>query len=210
MLDKLTFRDKVVSKLHIAGSLFRSLDGESDVRPFGISFLVVIKNCESWIERSLFSVLSVADEVIVVDSSSDSTPLIVKRLAEEHTKIRYFYYNPVYDSGSWKCFVDCLNFGLNKTRFRWVFKWDGDMVGDGLEVWLDRLKSLNSNRFYCVDVGRINAGLDLEFGSFEGRLFTYSKRVKYRWVFDRDSIVFPVWFRLLRWHERFILHLNPK
>ena len=81
---------------------------------------------------------------------------------------------------------------------------------DGLNVWYERVKALNPRYFYEVDVARVNPCKGLDFGGYEGRLFTKHNSINYKWIPDRDSIVYPFWYRLLRWDEQFILHLNPK
>jgi glycosyltransferase involved in cell wall biosynthesis len=209
MKDKFTFRDKIVIELHKIVSNI-GLHGKPKDK-FGVSFLIACKDSEEWIQRSILSVINVADEVIVVDGSvGDKTEDIVKNF--HNSKIRYFKSFSKSKEGKWGGFVEDLNFGLRESSFRWVFKWDADMVAeiDGLTVWYNRLKSLNPRYFYEVDVARVNPCKELDFGGYEGRLFTKHNSVNYTWVPDRDSIVYPFWYRLLRWNEKFILHLNPK
>lgn len=209
MKDEFTIRDKIVIELHKFVS-YIGLHGKPKDK-FGISFLIACKDSEEWIQRSISSIINVADEVIVVDGSvSDKTEAIIKNFS--NSKIRYFKSYNKSRHGIWGGFVDDLNFGLNNCSFRWVFKWDADMVAEtaGLNVWYSRLRLLNPKYFYEVDVARVNPCKGLDFGGYEGRLFTKHERIKYKWVPDRDSVVYPFWYRLLRWNEKFILHLNPK
>ncbi len=200
MKDRFTFRDRCVIQLH---KLVSYISSESPSLPFGISFLVCTKDNQPTIQEALDSIADVADEIIIVDSSS--VPLKF-----HSSKSKYFRYR-VGEKG-WKAFVDKLNFGLMRCSFRWVFKWDADMIGSslGLKIWKERLRSLNEAFFYEVDVARVNSSVKTKFGDFEGRLFTQHPKVKYRWVPDRDSLVFPFWFRLLRWGEAFIVHKGIK
>lgn len=197
--DHFTIRDKGVIQLHN----IVSLGSKAPSLPFGLSFLVVTKDNQATIQESLDSISNVADEIIVVDGSISQTKFVSSKTA---------YFRHRIGEQSWKVFTDSLNFGLQRCRFRWVFKWDADLVGDeqGLLEWKERLRNLNDRFFYEVDVARVNASKTLKFGSFEGRLFTQHPEVVYHWVPDRDSIVYPVWYRLLRWPERYILHLEPK
>jgi glycosyltransferase involved in cell wall biosynthesis len=209
MKDEFTIRDKIVIQLHKIVSIL-GLHGKPEDK-FGLSILIVCKDSEEWIQKSISSVINAADEVIVVDGSvGDKTEDIVKNL--HNLKIRYFKSSNKSKQGIWDGFVQDLNFGLRQCSFRWVFKWDADMVADtdGLNTWYERLKSLNPRYFYEVDVGRVNPCKGLDFGGYEGRLFTKHRSVNYAWIPDRDSIVYPFWYRLLRWDEKFILHLNPK
>lgn len=209
MKDDFTFRDKTVIEIHKIVSKIRL--NEKPQEEFGVSFLIVCKDYEEWIHRSISSILNVADEVIVVDGSeSDKTEIIVKNF--QNSKIRFFKSTNKNKKGKWDGFVQDLNYGLSQARFRWVFKWDADMVAeaDGLNVWYQRLRSLNPNYFYEVDVARVNPFKGADFGGYEGRLFTKHSHINYKWIPDRDSIVYPFWYNLLRWNEKFILHLNPK
>ena len=118
--------------------------------------------------------------------------------------IKYFYY-PYVPQGVWGAFVEALNFGLNQCQFRCVFKWDSDMIAntEGLHLWLQKLSSLKC--FCVIDVPRLTDGI---LGGYEGRLFTQNKDTKYRWIPDTDRIKFPLYFKLIRWHEPYILHVK--
>ena len=208
MKDTFTFRDKCVIQLHKAGSVFSS----KPCLPYGVSFLVVVKDKAKFIRQSVLSVLPFADEIVIVDGSlNKETFSAIKDLVNDRN-VFYFKCLNSYSNRKFGGFVDSLNLGLSHCKWRWVFKWDGDMVADfyGFSVWMKRLSRLNPKFFYEIDVGRINTDLRLGFGGFEGRLFTQHPRLKYKWVPDRDCMVYPCWVRLLRWNERYITHLDPK
>jgi hypothetical protein len=206
LLDKFTLRDKVVIKLHNVGSYFVS----KPVLPFGVSFMICAKDCK-FIRGAVISVLEGADEVVIVDGSDgfETYELIADLVGG---KVRYYRDNSPTKGRAHYRHVHQLNFGVDNCRFRWVYKFDGDMVLDGVgwNVWRNRLESLDDRFFYEVDLPCINPSKRLKFGGFEGRLFTQHPSLRYKWVPDRDSIVYPVWVRLLRWDERFVLHLDPK
>lgn len=95
-----------------------------------------------------------------------------------------------------------------------------------MQQWIDRLKQLDPNRYYVIDIPRINLEGDLEhqsrllpFGDYESRLFTWSPEL--RWALkdnfyeqiSGDSIWghrFPPYFNNLRWHEPYVFHCNIK
>jgi hypothetical protein len=78
MKDKFTFRDKIVIELHKIVS-YIGLHGRPEGK-FGLSILIACKDSEEWIQRSILSVINVADEVIVVDGSvGDKTEDLVKK-----------------------------------------------------------------------------------------------------------------------------------
>ena len=91
---------------------------------------------------------------------------------------------------------------------------------------MGRLKKLDKDRYYVIDVPRINLEGDLQhhpkltpFGAFEGRLFTWSTELRwglkdnYVEQVSGDSIWghrFPPWFNTKRWYEPYIYHCNIK
>lgn len=207
MKDVLTMRDKIVYKIRDSCS---TLCFKKSVFPEGVSFLVVVKDREDTILKCLLSILPIADEVIVVDSTvKDSTGSVVKGLMPHFKTIKYFYY-PYVPHGVWGAFVDALNFGLNQCRFRWVFKWDGDLIGitEGVQLWLQKARIESKGHFCMVDVARVTDGV---LSSFEGRLYTQTKSVRYKLVSNNgalagDQIVFPMWFKLMRFPDAYIIH----
>lgn len=206
MNDAFTLRDHGVIALHNLVANF----ADSPNLPFGISYLIVTKDNEATITESLSSILETADQIVVVDGSlGKETQDIIADFASVE-KLKYIRYRN--GEKNWKAFTDSLNYGLNHCGFRWVFKWDADMVADpeGLQHWKKRLANLSSKYFYEVDVARVNSSKTIKFGDYEGRLFTQHPKIKYCWVPDRDSIVYPFWFKLLRWNEQYILHKEPK
>jgi glycosyltransferase involved in cell wall biosynthesis len=187
---------------------------------------VAVKDEERWIKPCLLSIQDVADEIIVVDSSvEDNTTKIVESFVAKNPKIKHvrFYW------GGSNAFALSLHIGLSCVNYKWVFKWDSDLVArntDALREWLGRLKQLDQNRYYVIDVPRINLEPDLQhqskslpFGAYEGRLFTWSPELRcalkknYYEQFYGDSIWghrFPPWFNNIRWHEPYIFHCNIK
>lgn len=192
----------------------------------GISVVIPVKDEEEWIEPCILSVQDLADEIIVVDSSTeDDTTKIVERLASRNHKIRHilFYYNAP------NSFALACHIGLVAARFKWVFKWDADFIAkssDAIKDWRDRIMSLDKNRYYVIEVPRINLEGDLfhqpkdcPFGNYEGRIFTWSPELKCvlkdndieYWVGDSIwGYRFPPWYKKLRWDDAYIFHCNVK
>jgi hypothetical protein len=56
--------------------------GEKIDRPDGISAVTILYNEEDWIRYSLLSIKDLVDEYIVMDSSDDRTPEIIRELID--------------------------------------------------------------------------------------------------------------------------------
>ncbi|MGA3059301.1 MAG: glycosyltransferase [Candidatus Bathyarchaeia archaeon] len=210
MKDVLTVRDKIVYRIR---DICSSLYFRKTVFPEGVSFLVIVKDREETIRDCLLSILPIANEIIVVDSSTkDNTSFIIRELSADNKKIRHFQY-PYRDMLWGEFFVETLNYGLKQCRFRWVFKWDSDQIADtkGVKLWIQRAKTLSKGRFCVVDVSRLTNNV---LGGFEGRLYTQNYIPYKVWRVDkepvRDSIIFPLWFKLIRFTEPYITHHHVK
>jgi len=226
--DQLVFRDKVVLSIKnvVSAAPKLGLIKKPRYHKDGVSFLVAVKDEERWIKPCILSIQDVADEIIVVDSSvEDHTTEIVESLAAKNPKIKHMRF---YGGGPF-AFALALHIGLVNVSYKWVFKWDSDLVArntECLKEWLGRLKHLDQDRYYVIDVPRINLEPDLKhqskslpFGAFEGRLFTWSPELRwglkenYYEQVSGDSIWghrFPPWFNNLRWYEPYIFHCNIK
>jgi glycosyltransferase involved in cell wall biosynthesis len=226
--DTYTLRDKLVLKVKSGFSVWPQLGlVEKPIsRPFGVSFVVPVKDEELWVKASLESIKDVADEIIVVDSSvKDNTTKIVQELAKDNPKIRHIRF--YLDDHS--AFALAVHIGISVVKFKWIFKWDSDIVAKdtaSLKMWIDRLKQLNPNKYYVVDVPRINLAVNLThqnrsvpFGQYEGNIFTSSPNLRCsvkKGVCEQvywDMLWghrFPPWYTNLRWHEPFMYHCNIK
>lgn len=228
MRDEIVTRDRVVLAIKNVISMAPKLGllKKPKYHKDGVSFLVAVKDEERWIKPCIQSIQEVADEIIVVDSSvEDNTTKIVESLVASNDKIKHIKF---YWGGS-NAFALSLHIGLVSANYKWVFKWDSDLVAkstSALQEWLGRLKHLDQSRYYVIDVPRINLEGDLQhqpralpFGAYEGRLFTWSPELRwglkenYYEQVSGDSIWghrFPPWFNNLRWHEPYIFHCNIK
>jgi glycosyltransferase involved in cell wall biosynthesis len=226
--DELYTKDKVVIGLRNVLSVLPKLGlvKKPSFHRDGVSFIVPVKDEEQWIKPCIESIIDVADEIIVVDSSTeDSTTQIVDALKKQHSKIKHIRF---YWQGA-NAFALSCHIGLVCASYKWVFKWDSDYVAKSptaLLEWKGRLSKLDKNKYYVIDVPRINLEVDLQsqpkncpFGIYEARIFTWSPEL--RWALkDKsweqitgDSIWghrFPPWYKILRWHEPYIFHCNIK
>jgi len=146
----------------------------------GISALVRIRN-EPWIEPSLLSIKDFADEIIVVDSSTDDTPKKVKNVMKEYgLDVQYVHK---------MCgMVEQFEIALRKSTRGWLLKWDGDFIG-----YVHRLRKLKKfimnlppDKYYLIEFPLINIDVDLFHvmkNAFpyhiEGYLYRYSPLIHF-------------------------------
>ena len=79
-----------------------------------ISVLIITKNEEEVIEKCIESVKELADEIVVVDDSSDQTGQIAEKLGARVVKNEF------------KNFSDQRNIALKHARYEWIFYIDAD------------------------------------------------------------------------------------
>jgi len=92
-------------------------------RPDGISAIVRVRGEAEWIEPSLRSVRDFADEILVFDNgAAPGVAATVGRLQAELTGRLTVERCPDLD------FVALSNRALERARYRWVMRWDADMV----------------------------------------------------------------------------------
>ncbi len=188
MKDTLGTRDEVVHRCEerVVSAAQAWNSEKTNVPQGGISFIVPVKDGEPWIKPCILSIESAADEIIVVDSSvEDNTTKIVASLAEHDDKIKHIRF---YWQGA-NAFALSCHIGLVSANYKWIFKWDSDFVAKSNEAlmdWMNRLKRLDKDRYFVIDVPRINLEGDLQhhpkscpFGVYEARLFTWSPELKW-------------------------------
>ncbi|MDR2203079.1 MAG: glycosyltransferase family 2 protein [Nitrososphaerota archaeon] len=231
MKEELTFRDKVVLAARDVVSLAPKLGlmKKPNHHKNGVTFIVAVKDGEKWIKSCLLSILSAADEIIVIDSSvEDNTTKIVESLAVGNSKIRHV--KLFYDG--YDAIALALHIGVALARYRWLFRWDSDCVAKSPEViqeWVDRLKNLNPCAYYAIDLCRVNLRVDIEHQpcsnsdqfEFNGvRIFTWHPSLR---GILKDSIGLeqvvgdsvwgqrlPLFYKLIRWYEPYMFHCDIK
>lgn len=131
----------------------------------GVSAVVRVRNEGTKISYCLRSILPVFDEIVVVDNGSeDRTVAIVRRLQQTDDtrgKIRLFFYpyrlarfGPEHDDtpeDSVHSAVYYTNWSLSRCSYRYICKWDGDMVlaRDAAERFKSLLGRIQTGRRRC-------------------------------------------------------------
>jgi glycosyltransferase involved in cell wall biosynthesis len=185
-------------------------------RPMGISVMMRIKDEADWIRPSIESIKGIADEIVIVDNgSSDGTYEILEEMVSQEKELITLWSKPEFNH------CDLSNFALEQTSFRWIFRWDGDMVahtsGDNNVLNLrKRILSLNTNRYYLIYLRHINLSGDLfhqdprEMVHIEEYIHTFSEKARYIHPGRFEAIKFPQYYQPLFWYEPYGFHVNVK
>ena len=194
--------------------LFRVLSPPT--RPQGISVIMRVKDEKDWITLSVQSIKSIADEIVIVDNgSTDGTYEVLKEIASRERDFIKLWQRPDFDQRM------LSNFALGQTRFRWIFRWDGDMVAHttgkySISGLRDRILSLDGRRYYLIYLRHINLSGDLshqdskEMVHIEEYIHTWSERAKYIHPGRFEAIKVPRYYRVLFWYEPYSFHVNVK
>jgi glycosyltransferase involved in cell wall biosynthesis len=192
-------------------------------KPNGVS--VLVRSCnDEWIVPSLMSIKDFADEIVVVDASTDDTPAKVKEFARREglKKISFIHMGLPLESylgGDTETHAYHSNVGLRFARFRWIVVWDADFVaytsGPNNIMELKKfLLELDPSIYYRVHVGFIY--LDGDFfhirpGGFRIRrepfAFTWSPKVRYYDGGRFEMMAFPLYYRRLLVPKIYAVHL---
>ena len=185
-------------------------------KPYGISIYMRVKNERDWIRLSIESIKGIADEIIVVDNgSSDGTCEILEEMASNEKGLIKMWRKPNLDHCS------LSNFALKQTAFRWIFRWDGDMIahtsGDADVINLrERILSLNPKRYYLIYLRHINLSGDLfhqdpgEMVHIEEYINTCSDQARFVHPGRFEAIKVPKYYRVLFWYEPYSFHVNVR
>ena len=185
-------------------------------RPEGLSVMMRVKNEIDWITPSILSIKDIADEIIIVDNgSTDGTYKILEEMASREKNLIRLWQRPDLDHCS------LSNFALGKTRFRWIFRWDGDMVAHtsgeyAISRLRERLLTLDSRRYYLVYLRHINLSGDLfhqdpkEMVHIEEYIHTFSPVAQYVHPERFEAIKVPKYHQVLFWYEPYSFHVNVK
>jgi len=190
-------------------------------RPNGVS--VIVRSCnDEWIEYSLKSIRDFADEIIVVDASTDNTPEKIEKLAEEEgPKIKLLHWNIPMKSymGDTETHVYQSNIGLRYANYRWAVIWDGDHIAftsgnNNILRLKEFLLSLDPKKYYQVHVKFIDLHGDL-FHTIKGGIhirlesfaFTWSPNLKFYDKGRFERMDFPLYYRRILLPRIHVVHL---
>lgn len=219
----ITANQRPETKNHLS-RLFRRIASQAPIlrvvpfpkRPKGISIIMRVKNEGEWITPSILSIKDIADEIVVVDNgSTDGTYEILEQIAAKEMSLIKLWRQPDLDH----CALS--NFAVAQTTFRWVFRWDGDMVAhtsgvSAITNLRDRLLSLNRRCYYVVYLRHINLSGDLfhqdpkEMVHVEEYIHTFSGGARYVHPGRFEAIKIPKYYRVLFWYEPYGFHVNVK
>ncbi len=186
-------------------------------RPQGLSAVVRVKDEETWLSVSIQSIAAVADEIIVGDNgSTDRTPEILRELQEELHGRLIVLRQPELD------IRDLTNVLIERTRFRWVIRWDADFVGrtDGPQSMFHLRKWLSDHdprRYFFIYPRMIEVCGDLfhqrpaTATRADCHCFTYSDHLRYVYGWSGyESPKVPPWYRVLRYEIPTFFHVDVK
>ncbi|MFN3476532.1 MAG: glycosyltransferase [Candidatus Methylomirabilales bacterium] len=186
-------------------------------RPQGLSAIMRVKDEETWLEPSIRSIVTVADEIIVGDNGSmDQTLEILEALQKEFPERLIVLRRPELD------IKDLTNLLIEETRFRWILRWDADFVArtegpsaiTALRAWL---LSLDPRRHWFAHLPMIELYGDLTHQRpgiairQDCHGFTYSPALRY--VYDRvglEAPLIPRWYRVLSYERPTFFHVDVK
>lgn len=151
-------------------------------RENGISVMIRTRNEEEWIELSLISIKDFADEIVVVDTSTDKTTEIIREVAAKYElNLKLICLQNISNYEKTNEYAEHSNIALKNTSLRWVLRWDGDFIAKNSIMKLKKeILSLNSNMYYTISLPVVNLGGDIFHQlrdakmNIESRLHTYS------------------------------------
>ncbi|MEM1732257.1 MAG: glycosyltransferase [Desulfurococcaceae archaeon] len=157
---------------------------DSTTRHMGISALMCTYNEEDWIEPSILSIKDLVDEYVIVDSSNDRTPDIVRSVIEEHGLNIKLIRVPPGD------LIQARLIALRNSSYKWLMSMDADMIlyEKGIKIIRDLVEELNPRRHYLVYWKYLLLCGDLYHVCGENPyhvehwLFTYSSKLKYKYL----------------------------
>ena len=179
----------------------------------GISVLMRVKNEAQWIELALRSLAPFVDQFSIVDNgSTDGTPYIIERVADELSLKYILEIIPDED------FSKVCDRALHNTTCQWVLRWDGDMIArtQGKESFKrirDFTLSLDPDRYYSIYFPHIQLEADLfhqdpqQLIHYEDYLFTYSPRLFHRRKGRLREMIYPFFYKYIYIWETSSFHL---
>ena len=156
-------------------------------RKNGISVRITTKNEEEWIGLNLQSLKDFADEIVIVDASTDETPEIIEKVASKYDlNVKLIHCESDQTAGTAKEHAEHANITLKNTSFRWVVWWEGDYIAKKSIMNLKGdILSLNPNIYHAISLPAVNLEGDI-FNqrrngklNIQSRVHTYSDALIY-------------------------------
>lgn len=156
-------------------------------RKNGISAMIMTKNEEEWIDLNLQSLKGFADEIVIVDASTDETPEIIEKTASRYSlNVKLIRCKSDQVMGKTKEHAEHSNIALKNTSFHWVVWWEGDLIAKESIMNLKKeILSLNPNIYYTIPLPTVNLEVDIFHQRRDGKLNIESRLNTYS-----DSLVF--------------------
>lgn len=157
-------------------------------RKNGISVRITTKNEEEWISLNLQSLKDFADEIVIVDTSTDKTPKIIEKVASQYDlNLKLIRRESDQIMGKTKEHTEHANITLKNTSFRWVLELGGDWIAKKSIMNLKKeILSLNPNIYHAISLPLVNLEGDIFHQrrdaklSIQSRLHTYSSALIYK------------------------------
>jgi glycosyltransferase involved in cell wall biosynthesis len=181
--------------------------------------MIKTKDEEEWIGLNLQSLKDFADEIVVVDSSTDRTPEIIEEVASEYNlNLRLIRY----EVDGWvktKEHAELSNIALRNTSFRWVVRWEGDFIAsDSIMKIKEDILNSNPNIYHVISFPTVNLDGDIFHQNkggelnIEARPHTYSDALMYKDIRQYEVLRVPLWYKpsykyVLK-GEYFIFHMG--
>lgn len=181
---------------YIASGL-RLVSPSREGRPLGITAAVLVYNDPDWLPLALEDAASMADEVLVVDSSDpwDETEKVLEE-ARSGLGIRVVRQYPP------RGWAEAKGLALRESRYRYVLMWDSDFITfEGLGKLLRGfVEGEGRDRYVLLYWPLITLCGDLSHRCRADRYheehfaFTYSRRLKYLWDGREDYLFAPPYY----------------
>jgi glycosyltransferase involved in cell wall biosynthesis len=141
-----------------------------------VSLCMIVKNEENVLAQCLESIISIADEIIIVDTGSNDDTI---KIAKKYTK-NVYHFDWIDDFSAARNYADSL------AKEKYILRWDADWVlrdGD-----IEKIQALKKKNFYDVDMVNLTWIEQFEksktgkiYPLVTETLFFFYKRNKFHW-----------------------------
>lgn len=180
-------------------------------RENGISATICTRDEEDWIVPVILSIKDFVDEYIVIDTSSDRTPEIIKKTAEEYgLNLKMKHLAPL-------DLCKAKNLALKLSNYKWILTWDADFIAkENMSKYLKIvMNGLDQNRYYLIYWPQICLDGDLFHQNpkmrvhIEHWLFTYYPKLRYLKIKGPQNLLAPMtYYRTVFIKESLSFHLR--